>query len=109
MPYSVLLPSFAGRQLGGGPHTFSSLQAAVGLGAMIAAFGLAVRSRVAGLERWLVVAGAAFGVLLVALSRATSLPLALVILCLSAAASSSPWRPPTRCSRCSLRVTCAGA
>ena len=80
MPYSVLLPSFASRQLDGGPHTFSSLQAAVGLGAMTAAFALAVRSRVAGLERWLVVAGAGFGVLLVALSRATSLPMALVTL-----------------------------
>jgi MFS family permease len=80
MPYSVLLPSFAGRQLGGGPNTFSSLQAAVGLGAMVAAFGLAMRSRVPGLERWLVIAGAAFGVLLVALSRATSLPMALVVL-----------------------------
>jgi MFS family permease len=80
MPYSVLLASFASRQLGGGPHTFSSLQAAVGLGAMVAAFAIAVRSRVAGLERWLVVAGVAFGVLMVALSRATSLPMALLVL-----------------------------
>jgi MFS family permease len=80
MPYSVLLPSFAGRQLGGGPHTFSSLQAAVGLGAMVGAFGIAARAGVAGLERWLVIAGAAFGVLLLALSRASALPLALVLL-----------------------------
>jgi MFS family permease len=80
MPYSVLLPSFASRQLGGGPHTFSSLQAAVGFGAMVAAFAVAVRSRVAGLERWLVVAGASFGALLFALSRATSLPVALTLL-----------------------------
>jgi MFS family permease len=80
MPYSVLLPSFAGRQLGGGPHTFSSLQAAVGLGAMAGAFGLAGRAGVAGLERWLVGAGVAFGVLLFSLSRATSLALALVLL-----------------------------
>jgi len=80
MPYSVLLPSFASRQLGGGPHTFSSLQAAVGFGAMVAAFAVAVRSRVAGLERWLVVAGVSFGVLLFALSRASSLALALVLL-----------------------------
>ena len=35
MPYSVLLPSFASRQLDGGPHTFSWLQAAVGFGAMV--------------------------------------------------------------------------
>jgi hypothetical protein len=80
MPYSVLLPSFASRQLGGGPHTFSLLQAAVGFGAMAAAFALAVRSRVAGLERWLVIAGALFGALLVALSRALSLPVALALL-----------------------------
>jgi MFS family permease len=80
MPYSVLLPSFASRQLGGGPHTFSWLQAAVGFGAMIAAFALAARTRVAGLERWLVAAGASFGVLLLALSRATSVPVALALL-----------------------------
>jgi MFS family permease len=80
MPYSVLLPSFASRQLGGGPHTFSWLQAAVGLGAMVAAFAVAVRSRVAGLERWLVVAAASFGVLLFALSRATSVPVTLAVL-----------------------------
>jgi MFS family permease len=80
MPYSVLLPSFAGRHLGGGPHTFSSLQAAVGLGAMVGAFAIAARSGVAGLERWMVVAGVAFGVLLFALSRADSLALALALL-----------------------------
>ena len=80
MPYSVLLPSFTSRQLGGGPETFSLLQAAVGLGAMAGAFAIAARAGVAGLERWLVVAGIAFGVLLFALSRATSLALALALL-----------------------------
>jgi MFS family permease len=80
MPYSVLLPSFTSRQLGGGPETFSSLQAAVGFGAMVGAFAIAARAGVAGLERWLVVAGAAFGVLLFALSRVGSLPLALALL-----------------------------
>jgi hypothetical protein len=80
MPYSVLLPSFTSRQLGGGPETFSSLQGAVGFGAMVGAFAIAARSGVAGLERWLVAAGVAFGVLLFALSRATSLPLALALL-----------------------------
>jgi MFS family permease len=79
MPYSVLLPSFASRQLGGGPHTFSALQGAVGLGAMVASFAVAIRSRVAGLERWLVGSGVAFGALLFALSRASALPIALVI------------------------------
>jgi predicted MFS family arabinose efflux permease len=80
MPYSVLLPSFTSRQLGGGPETFSSLQAAVGLGAMAGAFSIAARASVAGLERWLVVAGVAFGVLLFALSRVGSLPFALALL-----------------------------
>ena len=32
MPYTVLLPSFASRTLGGGPETYSYLQIAVGLG-----------------------------------------------------------------------------
>lgn len=80
MPYSVLLPSFANRQLGGGPDTFGLLQAAVGLGAMAGAFSLAARRGVQGLERWVVAAGAAFGILLFAFSRTHSMGPALALL-----------------------------
>ncbi|MEE2775877.1 MAG: MFS transporter [Acidobacteriota bacterium] len=80
MPYSVLLPSFANRQLGGGPDTFGLLQAAVGLGALVGAFGLATRSKVRGLERWVTRAGLSFGVLLVAFSATRSLATALLLL-----------------------------
>ncbi|MDX1384143.1 MAG: MFS transporter, partial [Thermoanaerobaculia bacterium] len=80
MPYSVLLPSFASRQLGGGPDTFGLLQAAVGLGALVGAFALAMRASVRGLERWVVTAGGVFGVLLILFSRSSSLAVALTLL-----------------------------
>lgn len=80
MPYSVLLPSFASRALGGGPDTFSYLQAAVGLGAMAGAFTLAARAGIVGLERWLVIAGSSFGLLLLLFSRTQSVLPALALL-----------------------------
>jgi MFS family permease len=80
MPYSVLLPSFANRRLGGGPDTFAMLQAAVGLGAMLGAFSLAARRGVLGLERWVVVAGSSFGLLLFVFSRTSSPTAAVAVL-----------------------------
>ena len=80
MPYTVLLPSFASRMLGGGPQTYSYLQIAVGLGSIIGALALASRARVVGLERWVVGAGFLFGVCLVAMSVARSVPFAILVL-----------------------------
>ena len=68
MPYGILLPSFARRTLGGGAETYSQLQVAIAAGALAAALVLAARTRVEGLDRWVVRAGISFGLLLVALS-----------------------------------------
>jgi MFS family permease len=68
MPYGILLPSFARRTLGGGAETYSQLQVAIGAGALVAALILAARSRVVGLDRWVVRSGVCFGGLLFLLS-----------------------------------------
>lgn len=80
MPYAVLLPSFAARQLNGGPETFGYLQAAVGIGALFGALALALRTTVRGLEVWVAIAAVSLGAAILALSRATSTEVA--ILCL---------------------------
>src|SRR5262249_18957117 len=48
-PYSVLIPVFAARILGGGPHTLGLLMACSGLGAVLGALWLASRKSVLGL------------------------------------------------------------
>lgn len=80
MPYSVLLPSFAARLLGGGPETYSWLQIAVGTGAVAGAFLLASRSLIVGLERWVVAGNVVFGLSLVILSQTRGLSTALPVL-----------------------------
>lgn len=80
MPYTVLLPSFAARRLGGGPETFGYLQAAVGLGAIAGALTLAARTHVRGLERWVATASLTVGALLLVLSRAQSTLGAVLVL-----------------------------
>lgn len=79
-PYSVLLPSFASRNLGGGPAIYGWLQAAVGLGALAGAITLAARHSVRGLERWVAGAGMLFGVVLAAISQTRSVALAIALL-----------------------------
>jgi MFS family permease len=49
MPYTVLMPIFAGSILHGGPHTLGFLMGAAGVGALTAAFRLAARRSVLGL------------------------------------------------------------
>lgn len=80
MPYTVLLPSFASRMLGGGPETFSYLQIAVGLGSIVGALALASKAHVLGLERWVVGAGFFFGICLVAISLTRSVTFAVLAL-----------------------------
>src|SRR5581483_7798950 len=54
MPYTVLMPIFAGTVLGGGAHTLGFLMAAAGLGALAGAVSLAMRPSVLGLGRVIV-------------------------------------------------------
>src|ERR1019366_9118584 len=51
MPYSTLMPIFAGAVLHGGPHTLGFLMGASGLGALISAALLASRKSVLGLGK----------------------------------------------------------
>jgi MFS family permease len=61
MPYVVLMPIFAKKVLGGGPHTLGFLMGAMGLGALLSALSLAARRNVRGLVRMIPIAAAVFG------------------------------------------------
>ncbi|MGH9476370.1 MAG: MFS transporter [Terriglobales bacterium] len=61
MPYSVLMPLFAGNVLGGGAHTLGFLLGAAGAGALVGAARLAARASVRGLTRLVPLSAALFG------------------------------------------------
>lgn len=78
VPYTVLMPIFAGDVLHGGPHTFGFLMTASGLGALLGALWLASRPSVVGLGQMIPVAAGLFGAGLVAFSASRVLWLSLV-------------------------------
>jgi MFS family permease len=80
MPYSVLMPIFAGTVLHGGPHTLGFLMGAAGVGALVGALALATRRSVVGLGRVTAMTSAGFGLGLVAFSNSRWLPLSLVLM-----------------------------
>ena len=82
MPYTVLLPIFAGQVLHGGPHTLGFLMAATGLGAFAGALYMASRRSVLGLGRLIAVMSGVFGIALIAFSRSAWLWLSLPLLAL---------------------------
>jgi MFS family permease len=80
MPYTVLMPVFASRNLGGGAHTLGFLMAASGLGALISAGWLASRKSVLGLVRVIPRVAGLFGAGVIAFGFSRSLPLSLALL-----------------------------
>jgi MFS family permease len=80
MPYTTLMPIFAGSILHGGAHTLGFLMAAVGVGALIGAVTLAARPSVLGLGRVIPLAAGAFGAGLVAFAASRQLWLSLLLL-----------------------------
>jgi MFS family permease len=82
MPYVVLMPIFAKKVLGGGPHTLGFLMGAMGLGALLSALSLAARRNVRGLVRMIPIAAAVFGAGLIGfgLSRWFWLSMAMVFI-----------------------------
>jgi len=80
MPYSVLMPIFADRILGGGARGLGILMGASGVGALAAALLLASRSGVRGLGRWVAWASAGFGVALIAFAQSRSFWLSAALL-----------------------------
>jgi MFS family permease len=81
VPHSVLMPVFAARVLHGGAHTFGSLMAAVGVGALISGIRLATRKSVVGLDTIIAASAALFGVgtIVFSLSRILWLSLLLMV------------------------------
>ncbi|AGP33888.1 MFS transporter [Sorangium cellulosum] len=80
MPYTILMPVFAGEVLHGGAHTLGLLMAASGVGAVAGALWLASRRSVLGLGRALWIAGALFGLGLVGFSLSRSVWLSAPLL-----------------------------
>jgi MFS family permease len=66
VPYAVLVPIFAGKILGGGPHMLGMLMTSSGAGALLAALWLASLRSIAKLGRALLAATAGFGAALIA-------------------------------------------
>ncbi|HLG71045.1 MAG TPA: MFS transporter [Chloroflexota bacterium] len=75
--YATMIPLFATQGLGLGPEGFGLLQAAVGVGALVAAISLAGSERPA---TWrILAAGACFGILQLSSSQARWFPLAMLL------------------------------
>ncbi len=80
MPYSVLLPIFAGEILHGGAHTYGFLMGAAGVGALASALLLAARKSVLGLGRLIPISAALFGTSLIAFGASRILWLSLLLM-----------------------------
>ncbi len=85
VPYSVLVPIFAGRILHGGPHTLGLLMACSGLGALCGAVWLASRRSVLGLGRAIPIATACFGLGLAAFAYSRVVWLSAVLMVVTGA------------------------
>ena len=68
LPFSVLMPIFAGRILGGGASAYGTLMGAVGLGAMFGALAIAMRQQLRGLGNVVAYSATGLGVSLVLFS-----------------------------------------
>jgi MFS family permease len=80
MPYSVLMPIFADRILGGGAHAYGLLMSCAGVGALLGAASLTSRKSVRGLGRWVAASATGFGVALIAFSFSRALWLSAIVL-----------------------------
>ena len=79
-PFTVLMPVFALKILNGGPHTYGFLMGAVGVGALISAYSLAVRSSVRGLTKMIPIASGMLGVGLILFAISTNFWFSLMVL-----------------------------
>lgn len=80
MPYSVLMPVFAGRILHGNARTLGVLMGATGVGALTGALVLASRTGLKGLSRWIAFSCAGFGAALILFSFSRSYLLSVALL-----------------------------
>ena len=81
IPITVLLPVFATKNLGGGPHTLGFLMGAIGAGALIGAIYLASRKSILGLGRLIVFSSGLFalGVISFSFSHTVWISVALLV------------------------------
>jgi MFS family permease len=80
MPYTVLMPVFAGKILHGGPQTLGFLLGATGVGALTGAIFLASRRSILGLGRIVVIASSLFGIGLIGFSLSHFFWLSMVMM-----------------------------
>jgi len=80
LPYTVLLPVFAGVILHGGPHTFGFLTGATGLGAFISAVTLAMRKTIVGLGKRMAITSLTFGAALIAFAFSQTAWLSMILM-----------------------------
>ncbi len=85
VPYTVLIPIFAGGILRGGPHTLGILMTCSGCGALLAAVWLAARKSVRGLAGVIPAATAVFGAALIAFSLSRTLWISCVLILVAGA------------------------
>lgn len=83
IPYTVLMPIFAGPILGSGPGGLGALMSASGVGAFLAAVLLARRPSVRGLGRTVALAASGFGAALILFALSRSFLLSMVLLLLA--------------------------
>ena len=80
LPYSVLLPIFAGVILHGGPNTLGFLTGATGIGAFISAIALAMRKSIVGLGKRMAITSLTFGAALIAFAFSQTFWLSMVLM-----------------------------
>lgn len=80
LQYTVLMPVFADRVLGGGVRELGWLMGAAGFGALLGALALARRERLQGLSSWIAEAACGFGLALAAFALSRRLALSLPLL-----------------------------
>jgi MFS family permease len=80
MPYTVLMPIFAGKILHGGARQLGWLMGATGVGALAGALTLASKRDVRGLGRWVSTAATSFGVFLTLFAFSRNLWLSIALL-----------------------------
>ena len=80
MPYTALMPIFAGQILHGGANTLGFLMAAIGVGALIGALMLAARRSVLGLGRVIPMTAAGFGASLIVFATSRTMWLSCLLL-----------------------------
>src|ERR1039458_502347 len=79
-PFTVLMPVFALKILNGGPHTYGFLMGAVGIGALISAYSLAVRPSVRGLTKMIPISSGLFGAALILFGLSKNFWFSLIVL-----------------------------